>query len=206
MATVSILRPRATAGAAIERDGVRMFQFDATLREQHSRTAVVTSHPVEEGADVADNVRVENPKLTLVGITSNTPFDEAVSLPSRDFVAWETLAQLLDDGQPLRIVTPLEVYSDMVFVGLQCERSRETGQAIAPTLSFERMRFAESFTVSIPPEVIVASAAVEAGPGGSGEDDGGRGTTSDAEGADAEVAESWASQGAGALGSLFGGG
>lgn len=204
MATASIIRQPASAGAAIERDSIRLFQFDVTEREQHSRSAVVSTHPVEQGADVADNVRVENPRLTLTGVVTNTPFAEVLTIPNRDFIAWETLARVLEDGRPVTVVTPLETYTSMVLVNLTCDRDRSTGQALRPTLVFERVNEVGSLVVEIPPEIILADDSGSAS-GGASEVDGGRGTTDAPNASEDEVAASWASQGVDGLSNVFGG-
>jgi hypothetical protein len=49
------------------------FRFDAVLQENHSLDAEITTHPVEQGINIADNVR-PNPKvITITGIISQAP-------------------------------------------------------------------------------------------------------------------------------------
>jgi hypothetical protein len=48
-------------------------ELDATVREQHGSSTVVSKHPVEAGADVTDHVRPEQDTLTLEAVISNQP-------------------------------------------------------------------------------------------------------------------------------------
>lgn len=46
---------------------------DATIRETHRASALITEHPVAEGADITDHIRPENPGLTAEVHITNTP-------------------------------------------------------------------------------------------------------------------------------------
>ena len=50
--------------------------FDATEREAHVGTALVTEHPIETGGNVTDHVRAENDTLALDILITNTPLSE----------------------------------------------------------------------------------------------------------------------------------
>lgn len=47
--------------------------FDVVLSENHKKSATITEHPVESGADIADHVRVALDEVTLEGFVSNNP-------------------------------------------------------------------------------------------------------------------------------------
>jgi hypothetical protein len=49
--------------------------FDATTREIHVAGSQVTTHPIEKGSDVADHVQVNQPRLTIEAVVSNTPLE-----------------------------------------------------------------------------------------------------------------------------------
>lgn len=50
--------------------------FDATERESHIGSAVVSEHPIETGGNVTDHVRADNRLLTLDVMISNTPLGD----------------------------------------------------------------------------------------------------------------------------------
>jgi len=47
--------------------------FDVDLQETHEGTSIITEHPVEDGADVADNIRPQLKRFTVEGFVSDTP-------------------------------------------------------------------------------------------------------------------------------------
>jgi hypothetical protein len=49
--------------------------IDVSIREQHNSSAEVTRHPVEEGADVSDHVRLQADQLQIEGLVSNQPIE-----------------------------------------------------------------------------------------------------------------------------------
>lgn len=49
--------------------------FDATIQESHASTATIPTHPVEQGADIADHVRVGLDQFTAEAFVTNTPID-----------------------------------------------------------------------------------------------------------------------------------
>src|SRR5690554_695200 len=51
--------------------------FDATERDDHVSSAIVSEHPVEVGGNVTDHVRSENDTVSLDVVISNTPFTTA---------------------------------------------------------------------------------------------------------------------------------
>ncbi len=50
--------------------------FDATERETHVGTALISEHPIETGGNVTDHVRAENDSLQLDILITNTPLSE----------------------------------------------------------------------------------------------------------------------------------
>jgi hypothetical protein len=52
---------------------VQSFDFDLVLAEEWEQGATVTEHPVEQGANVADHVRVELVKVMLTVFATNEP-------------------------------------------------------------------------------------------------------------------------------------
>ncbi len=50
-------------------------EFDVVVNEAPSFTATVTTHPVEDGVDIADHVRQELTRFTLEGVITNTPIN-----------------------------------------------------------------------------------------------------------------------------------
>lgn len=49
--------------------------IDVSIREQHNKSAEVTRHPVEEGADITDHVRLQPDQIQIEGIVTNQPIE-----------------------------------------------------------------------------------------------------------------------------------
>ncbi len=47
--------------------------FDCDMQESHSTSNIVTEHPVEEGADIADHVRPQLKRYTVEGYVTDSP-------------------------------------------------------------------------------------------------------------------------------------
>lgn len=58
--------------------------FDAIQIVEHNQSALVTSHPVEDGPDISDHIRPELPRISLSGLVSNTPIRAIAALTSKN--------------------------------------------------------------------------------------------------------------------------
>ena len=60
--------------------GPDLMLVDAVLSLAPEYEAELTEHPVEEGSDITDHIRVKNIKLQMSGVASETPINLAASL------------------------------------------------------------------------------------------------------------------------------
>lgn len=71
-------------------------QLDCTVKENHERVASISQNEIEDGANVADNVVLQNQKFSLEGIISEAPFtsrdlrDVALRVQNAGFGALES--------------------------------------------------------------------------------------------------------------------
>lgn len=79
--------------------------FDATIREQHISTSIVTEHPVEKGANVSDHVRPELDKLSVDVFVTNTP----IHLPTTNMAGVGGRVSPLDLTVPVKNQLPIAV-------------------------------------------------------------------------------------------------
>lgn len=148
-----LLRPRAVRGARLDRDDAEVFVFDAVLSEDHEENAEVSTHPLETGAEVTDHVRVSPISFSISGIVSNTPLDGEPGA-DRDFAAWDRLRGLKNARRPLRVVTPLRVYDDMVITSISTKRDPDGGQALAASIWLKQIVTADRRTITLPERVV----------------------------------------------------
>lgn len=103
--------------------GGAMFPFDLAEAEEHSMQAEITDHPVEDGSDISDNIRIKPRELTLTNlVVSNTPTGAIATDPSRQLNgtipppatnAYNTILGWFNARQPLMVVTGLQKYPSM---------------------------------------------------------------------------------------------
>lgn len=123
------------------------------LREEYSDTLRITDHPVEGGANITDHSFKEPVRVTLTcgwsnasltalqqevvgvfnAIASNGLSAVKARLSQLDYVS-HVYAQLLDmqsSRQPIKIVTTMRLYSNMLIESLAVQRDKDTGNIIA---------------------------------------------------------------------------
>lgn len=132
-------------------------KLDLILEESHAVDAAVTTHPVQDGSQVADHVYkllrtgslralVSNWSIndtsTRQGLDNKTPEEIQAKaqqimksgLKNRAKEAWTTLKGLV--GTKVTITTALEVYSDVIVTHIDTTRDEETGEALDFVLEF----------------------------------------------------------------------
>src|SRR5574342_5520 len=95
------------------------YLIDVTVAEEHELPAEVTAHPVEDGADITDHVRLTPISVTLEGIVSDTPIGRLAEQrapdgrPSDDAYAFLKLVR--SRREPVTIETSLETFTNMIL-------------------------------------------------------------------------------------------
>lgn len=138
--------------------------LDCVLSESHKSEVEVTSHNVEEGADITDHARPKPREVTLTGIVSETPinivqqrriveskgqrFETVTSTASprgsTQYVeaALAKLENLYAKPQLVDLITSIRKYSNMMLTSLSIPRDPKTGDALNFTAVFREVRFA----------------------------------------------------------------
>lgn len=130
--------------------------FDLITEESHKLENDVTTHAVEEGADVTDHIRNKLRTGSITGLISNFSLfaservsTAAVSLlqggsledVKKDRVqkAYEFLVELWKKRVPIDIVTVMQVYRNVAITEIEISRDGETGDAQSFQISFQEM-------------------------------------------------------------------
>lgn len=115
------------------------FLIDVAPTEGHNYDSASTDHPIEDGADITDHIRVLPDRITIEGIVSNTPIGEVKSirdnespfageiLPASDALAY--LKQLRENREPVEVETSLGKHENMVLINLSVPRNTSTGDS-----------------------------------------------------------------------------
>jgi hypothetical protein len=123
------------------------YPLDLVETEQHERSADVTEHPVEEGADVSDNVRVKPRELTLTNaVVSDTPIGAIADDPTRQGVegpisqdAYFRLNKVFEARQPVTVVTDLQQYKSMILDKLTITQEAKSSHGLVFVAHFKEV-------------------------------------------------------------------
>ena len=158
---------------------VGVVTLDASLSENHSKSNEVTMHPVEDGSDVTDHIRVMPETLEISGIVSNHPIaflgplaapnpvtTNNASISDRVGAAYEALRLQMDRGETVDVVTSLRKYSDMAITKMDVTRDATTGNSLAVNMSLQQIFKAK--IVEQAPEPVKAGAQKKSDQGNKG--------------------------------------
>lgn len=129
-------------------EGVISLQPEVVIQENHSRGAIVTEHPLEDGATAADHIINMPREITLTGRVSDYPVINDVQATGavRDAVA--AIHQLMDEREPVRVVTHLGRYENMAIT--RAEFPVDADGVIDFTLNLSQILRVRSETVTLP--------------------------------------------------------
>ncbi|GEQ15553.1 MULTISPECIES: phage baseplate protein [Clostridium] len=130
------------------------FIFDAYMNINHDSTLAITSHPVQDGANVADHAYMEPQEVTFeVGMSdvmSNiSGFDSFTGDNSRSISAYKTLRKLQEERLPIKIVTRLWTYENMLVENISAPDDKKTAHGLKATVTLKEILVANVRTVKI---------------------------------------------------------
>jgi len=150
------------------------YLIDAAPVETHSLNSATTEHPVEEGADVTDHIRILPDMLTIEGVVSDTPIGAAAierenasvfltevtggavtadtplrGIPSDD--AFSILKDIRAKREPVEIITNIATYRNMVMVNLSVPQG--PADALRFRATFQEIQIVRTERTAVPVEV-----------------------------------------------------
>jgi len=162
----SIATDKDTATSNASRLPIVTVSFDAVPSEQHSGSNTVTSHPVEEGADISDHSRPEPDTVSLDIFISNTPLSQeqmqraaqsgAVSAAkANDAPSWQpgyaekmlqNLWDLKDSGTLVTAITSIRgrVYRSTLIESISVPRDAKVLDAVRATIGLKKVRIVKN--------------------------------------------------------------
>lgn len=116
---------------------------DGYYAEQHKIRVSKTAYPVESGASLTDHAVREPTKLKLMGWVSDLMPAQAaiprVALSERGSAAWLEILRVLEEREPLTVVTALAVYQNMLLTAAEAPVDSTTGLSLRFTLDLEEV-------------------------------------------------------------------
>jgi len=112
-------------------------------QERYTRTAEITSHPVERSSDITDHARP-----TSLGMT----FDIRVATDPEDVRL--TLDSLIESSQVVKINTDIGTYGNMLLSSLTESRTHRTGDIFLGTLEASQIRRVDTQEIEAPAPLV----------------------------------------------------
>lgn len=133
------------------------YPIDMVETTQHDRSAEVTKHPVEDGGDVSDNVRINPSELTFTGaVVSDTPIGDIARDETRtqatgkiSRAAWAVLEAVFEAKQPVVVVTGFMKYEKMIMDKLSTTEDAKSYGGLIFTCHFTAIRIVTNKRVSV---------------------------------------------------------
>ena len=107
---------------------------DGFPAEDHALRVQKTGEPLERGAVASDHAVVLPSTLRLPVIVGDMAGQGAAA------VAWSAMRDLMNEREPLTVVTGLQTYENMLLVGMRARRSGATGHSLHGDLYFEEVQ------------------------------------------------------------------
>lgn len=127
--------------------------FDSVPSTSVSKSADVTSYPVESGGYISDHVQIKNNQFSIEGVITNTPVrkyrDLLYSTPLENRVSMSItyLDTIYEARQPIVFVTEHQRFENVILKGITY--SYKTEDSLVFELTFEQIRLAEKKAVRV---------------------------------------------------------
>jgi len=157
----SIFWPSLTTPSKID-----SIELDILVEQEHKLESEVCEHPVEDGFPVADHVIRKPIKLSMVvGITQSpvTWLDKLGQKEDKVVNALMEFKRIYKDAQPITIITPTDIYSNMVMVSAAFPRNIENKNLLRIPCEFVQIRKVSVKSADIPEGLVTADVKDSAG-------------------------------------------
>ena len=129
---------------------------DVIIEESHEDSLEITSHPVEQGANISDHAFKKPKTLTIRGGVSDSSLAEG-SKPSQEF--YEKLLELQNKREPFEIVTGKRQYKNMLLESLSAVTDTNTENCLMFTAGCREVIIVKTQITSVPPRARHANPA-----------------------------------------------
>lgn len=129
------------------------FEFDMSVREDHTKTSRVTARPVEDGSDATDHIANDPDVVVLEVVHARYPDLNAIGLvrlgfdTERHFSAWQKLRELRAAREPVDVFTSLESYTNMAIESIRVPRDAENSTIVRAQVTLRKIRIAHTALV-----------------------------------------------------------
>ncbi|MDD3310948.1 phage baseplate protein [Pseudodesulfovibrio sp.] len=122
--------------------------LDVTVSEQHQDELEITSHPVEQGAEITDHAFAKPATVSIEAGHSDSGGSSTGD--SRAVEAYEALLKLQDSREPFDLVTGKRAYTNMLIRSLAVTTDKATEHVLSVRAELQEVKIATVQTVSVP--------------------------------------------------------
>lgn len=122
---------------------VEKIDFDLLIDESHTLEFDASDHPLENGAVITDHVTQKLRTCTITGMFTNHPAQANGRYDAkRALTLFNELENLAKKRKPVRLVTTLRVYEEMIITSLPVKITAEDGESITFTITLREFKVA----------------------------------------------------------------
>jgi hypothetical protein len=132
-------------------------EVDILIEQEHKLESDVTEHPVEDGFAVADHVIRKAIKVSMVvGVTLSpvTWLDRLGSATDKITNALAAFEQIYKNAQPITIVTPTNMWENMIMTSASIPRNIDNKNLIKIPCEFTQIRRVNVKSTDIPQNIV----------------------------------------------------
>lgn len=142
--------------ALIDSPSFGQFTFDAVFSVEHRANVTATQHPVQAGASVADHAFVEPEEISLEIGMSDTALDASAD---HSVNAFAQLRAIMDAREPVRLITRLRSYDNMLITSLSAPDDYTTMYSLKASVMLQRINIVSVSVISIQQTVSASKSA-----------------------------------------------
>ena len=126
---------------------------DVVISEQYTISNTISSHPVENGANINDHIQKNPFNYNVTGVVSDTPLGignfSFNGVNSRRVEAFQQFQNLMESKAVFNLITGYQIYENMVAINFNVENTIDTGNALSFSLTMQQVRIVNTFTVPL---------------------------------------------------------
>lgn len=127
--------------------------FDAFMDMEHTSDMKITSHPVQQGANVADHAYLE-PKMLTMRVKMSDAVESVISSQftqayTKSVSAYRVLLELQASRIPFRVHTRLQAYENMLIKSIVAPDDVNTIYGLECTVTMQELLVAQTQTVKV---------------------------------------------------------
>jgi predicted nucleic acid-binding Zn ribbon protein len=129
------------------------WEVDAVVSFTPTHEAETTDHPIEDGSDPSDHIRVKPVMLQMEGLQTATPLG-ADADDLRPLATYQRLVKIQTDRRLVTVKTYLGEFASMALISLSPPQDVNTGEALRFSVTWKQVKQVSTQTVALTPSQV----------------------------------------------------